>query len=151
MTVSQSTSLRGYNTFFLDVFCCLWFVVLVCLHSCSHGVLQPGVGLALLCLSSPLPSEAKLLWIHQVSVTNPTWPHIYTVISIFCCLCCCPHAATKSQFVTVPQRMQVSFSFPLENLRLAARKDEVTFTWDHLHPNSGPPPTCKLRPRLHAS
>lgn len=42
---------------------------------------------------------------------------------MFClCLCCCLHAATTSLFVCVPQRMQVSSSFSLENLRLAVRK-----------------------------
>lgn len=101
MTVSQSTSLRGCNTFFCyhrslgSKRSCTtqssWqfanFLDPICLHSCSHGVLLSRVGLVLLLLllllSSPLPSVGILVWIRQVSVTNPTCPHTHTIILIF--------------------------------------------------------------------
>lgn len=99
MTVSQSTSLRGCNTFFCfhrslgSKRSCTtqssWqfanFLDPICLHSCSHGVLLSRVGLVLLLLllSPPLPSVGIPVWIHQVSVTNPTCPHTHTIILIF--------------------------------------------------------------------
>lgn len=98
----------------------------------SRAWSRPGA--ALLVFPRPLPWSQTAPGSPGVCDQSNTTSHLYRCY-FRCYYRCCLHAALTSQFVCVAQRMQVSSGF----IRLAVRKDEVAFTWDHLFIHNAAP------------